>query len=122
MIDNPAAGGLPAGAIIMWHGLIADIPSGFLICDGSSGTPNLLGRFVTGVPSVGTNPGATGGASDKILDTHGGARGKQAPSVVMGDTDQWLGSYTSGTGNLEVDGKITDIRPLFYELAFIMKS
>lgn len=47
---------IPAGAIIMWHG--AEIPYGWAICDGTNGTPNLVGKFIKAVAtsdSVGDN-------------------------------------------------------------------
>lgn len=34
------------GMIIMWSGTVATIPSGWALCDGSSGTPDLRDRFV----------------------------------------------------------------------------
>jgi hypothetical protein len=36
------------GSIIMWHGKAEDIPAGWLVCDGSNGTPDLRGRFILG--------------------------------------------------------------------------
>ena len=39
---------LPARAIIMWSGNINAIPTGWALCDGTRGTPNLKGRFVVG--------------------------------------------------------------------------
>src|SRR6185369_12849934 len=32
---------IPAGLIAMWGGLVANIPSGWLLCDGQNGTPDL---------------------------------------------------------------------------------
>lgn len=64
--------GFPAGGIIMWSGSIATIPSGWLLCDGTSGTPDLTGRFVVhaDADSGGTYaPGATGGADSVTLST-----------------------------------------------------
>lgn len=40
--------GLPTGSIIPWFGQLANIPSGFLLCDGSQGTPDLRNRFIVG--------------------------------------------------------------------------
>ena len=51
---------LPLGAIIMWGGLYSNIPSGFSICNGSGGTPNLQDRFICAT-SGSENPGSTGG-------------------------------------------------------------
>jgi len=38
--------GVPIGAIIMWSG--AQIPTGWQLCDGTNGTPNLKDRFIVG--------------------------------------------------------------------------
>ena len=39
---------LPYGSIIMWYGNTTNVPSGWSLCDGSNGTPNLRNRFVVG--------------------------------------------------------------------------
>jgi len=52
------------GFVTMWSGTIAAIPTGWSICDGNNGTPNLLDRFVVSVPNAVTDPGATGGETD----------------------------------------------------------
>jgi len=38
---------LPKGLISMWSG--NEIPSGWTLCDGTNGTPNLSGRFIVGL-------------------------------------------------------------------------
>jgi microcystin-dependent protein len=68
-------GSVPSGAIIMWYGTTP--PSGWVICDGTNGTPDLRGRFVVGAgtnssPASGDiNPtytvGATGGENKHVL-------------------------------------------------------
>lgn len=40
--------GVPSGAILMWSGSPSDIPSGYVICNGSNGTPNLSNKFIVG--------------------------------------------------------------------------
>ena len=42
---------LPIGTILPYVGNLANIPSGWHLCDGSNGTPNLSGRFLEGVTS-----------------------------------------------------------------------
>lgn len=54
---------VPAGIIVMWSGLLANIPTGWRLCDGGAGTPNLLNLFIRGVATNVTNPGTTGGAT-----------------------------------------------------------
>lgn len=57
-------GSIPIGGIIMWSGSVANIPSGWALCDGKvvSGltTPDLRNRFIVGIGS--RNPGDLGGS------------------------------------------------------------
>lgn len=39
---------VPSGAIIMWSGTSDNIPSGYVLCDGSNNTPNLIDKFIVG--------------------------------------------------------------------------
>lgn len=144
-IDVP--GGIASGLIVMWHGTIANIPAGYVICDGNNSTPNLLTRFIEGVADAITDPGATGGATAKTSETHkhsmpshnhtatvGGGYGaslEQTPSTPGGGcywqssrakvSPQTISSKDPGdTHNATVS--ITDIRPLFYDIAFLMKT
>jgi len=60
-LPNSIQGGVPLGTIQIWAGTIVTIPNGWNLCDGLSGRPNLLDRFVRGVNSSLTNPGSLGG-------------------------------------------------------------
>ena len=40
--------GVPIGAILMWSGTIASIPTGYFLCDGNNNTPDLRDRFIVG--------------------------------------------------------------------------
>jgi microcystin-dependent protein len=64
---------IPAGVILMWSGSIASIPSGWLLCNGTSGTPDLRDRFIVGAGST-YAPGNTGGFATYSLS------GAQLPS------------------------------------------
>jgi len=124
---------VPSGLIAMWHGLIANIPSGWVICDGNNSTPNLLARFIEGVATAATNPGTTGGATSKTSLNH-----RHNFSDVGGETYRVLTtpgdaqldintSYTSSGGRVSsmvtnATATITDIRPLFYDIAYLMKT
>jgi hypothetical protein len=37
---------IPQGAIVLWSGTVETVPTGFYVCDGLNGTPNLKDRFV----------------------------------------------------------------------------
>ena len=60
---------IPAGLISMWSGSIGSIPSGWYLCDGSNGTPNLTDRFIIGAGSTYAVNG-TGGVSSVTLTTN----------------------------------------------------
>ena len=60
---------VPSGMILLWSGSIGSIPSGYYLCDGSNGTPDLRNRFVVGAgDSYAVN--ATGGSADAIVVSH----------------------------------------------------
>lgn len=60
---------IPQYGIIMWNGAHTSVPSGWYLCDGSNGTPDLRNRFVIGKGATGQNNtlGQVGGAFNKTL-------------------------------------------------------
>lgn len=52
---------MPQGGIIMWSGQAADIPEGWVLCDGQNGTPDLRDRFIVGASAE--TAGHSGGPS-----------------------------------------------------------
>ncbi len=94
---------ISTGTIAMWANTLASIPSGWQLCDGSGGTPDLRDRFVYGV-STGENPGTIGGAHTYYLST------SQLPSHTH--TISTDGSHTHRTrlypGGGSGDGYWTD--------------
>jgi hypothetical protein len=65
-----AASPIPTGSIIMWSGAIGSIPAGYVLCDGTNGTPNLKDSFVVG---AGNNygVGSTGGFTSSVTSGAG---------------------------------------------------
>ena len=51
---------VPIGIIVMWGGLVGNIPTGWQLCNGSSGTPDLRDSFIVGAGAT-YAVGATGG-------------------------------------------------------------
>lgn len=108
------------GIILIWSGTIATIPSGFILCNGANGTPDLRDRFVVGAGTT-YNPADTGGAvnHNHTFTTDGHAHFGE-PNI--------LGNLTTGTNawaDVETDSGTTnnaDGRPPYYSLAFIMKT
>lgn len=57
---------LPVGAIVMWSGAPNDIPEGWYICNGTSGTPDYRDRFPVGAGGS-YNVGSVGGINEVLL-------------------------------------------------------
>lgn len=64
-----AYNGIPSGSIVLWSGAVVAIPSGWYLCNGSNGTPDLRDRFVVGAGNV-YAVGNVGGSTDAIVVTH----------------------------------------------------
>ena len=62
-------GAFVSGMIILWSGAADAIPSGFVLCNGSNGTPDLRGRFVVGYSDTDGDYDVndTGGSKDNTL-------------------------------------------------------
>ena len=81
-----------AGMIMIWSGSTGSIPSGWVLCNGSNGTPDLRDRFVIAAGST-YAVNATGGSADAIVVSHT----HTATSVV---TDPGHTHTATGLGNL----------------------
>jgi hypothetical protein len=136
---------IPSGGIIIWSGSSASIPSGWLLCDGSSSTPDLRNRFVVGATST-YAVGATGGSADAIVVSHTHTATVTDPghSHIIGQASNFLvlGSQatqfvTNSTGNISSSVQTTGITvansttgssgtnqnlPPYYALCYIMKA
>uniref|UniRef100_A0A6H1ZXM1 Putative tail collar domain protein n=1 Tax=viral metagenome TaxID=1070528 RepID=A0A6H1ZXM1_9ZZZZ len=128
-----------SGLIVMWHGTIANIPTGYVICDGNNSTPNLLAKMVRGVATAATNPGDTGGADTHVhtgpSHTHT-VSGSTAANTDIGAADAGSASshtkpadaHLHGAGTLAADAAGTgntgsgSTLPAYYAVAFIMKT
>ena len=121
--------GVPKGAIVPYEGLLSAIPSGFHICDGTGGTPDLRDTFVRGAAN-GANSGATGGEDAHALTeaelaahTHGNVpyyAGNNADASQGGelcDFDIDLTGVTSSTGSGNPHNNI----PVYFALLWIKR-
>ncbi len=68
-VTTAVANAIPSGTIVLWSGATSAIPTGWLICDGTSSTPDLRNRFVVGAGST-YSVDATGGSADAVIPTH----------------------------------------------------
>lgn len=136
------ANGIPSGAILLWSGSIASIPSGLYLCDGSNGTPDLRDRFVVGAGST-YAVAATGGSKDAIVVSHTHSVTDPGHSHNLTDlnlkTDTVSGggitikTRTDGTSSTQTNTTGISIAssgssgtnanlPPYYSLAYIMKA
>lgn len=89
-------GFVPSNGIIMWHGAIADIPTGWFLCDGSNSTPDLRNRFVVGAGSD-YAVDATGG-SDSVTLTTANLPAHTHSSGTLGGTTNTTGAHSHTHG------------------------
>lgn len=99
-IDEIIAQAVPSGVISMWSGSLATIPSGWSLCDGTNGTPDLRDKFIVGAGSS-YSVSDTGGENSHILTSselpsHSHAEGTL--SADEGGSHSHTGS-TSNTGS-----------------------
>jgi len=103
------ANGFPSGGIALWSGSSVSIPSGWYLCDGTNGTPNLTNRFIVGAGSTYAVNG-TGGSADAIVvaHTHTGTTstvGDHQHVSALGDNNQQ--SQWGSTGTFTVIGGVS---------------
>lgn len=85
----PSAGStvnVPTGGIMIWSGSSTNIPTGYALCNGLNGTPNLQNSFVVGTGS------------------------------------SFADNATGGFVNTGVMASAGSVAPLYYALAYIMKT
>ena len=60
---------IEAGTILIWSGALSNIPTGWTLCDGTNGTPDLTDRFVVGAGSSYAVEAVGGSTSSSISST-----------------------------------------------------
>ena len=142
---------IPTGMISLWYGSIGSVPTGWYLCDGTNGTPDLRDRFVVGGGST-YAVGATGGSANSIVVSHTHTASSTSTVTDPGHFHSYtqpspgsLVANINGTGAGAVSGstgtKTTGITvatsttvdtagtsgtnanlPPYYALAYVMKS
>lgn len=148
ILQNASAATSPfvAGMIIIWSGSLGSIPSGWVLCNGSNGTPDLRDKFVVAAGST-YAVGATGGTADAIVPSHTHAATVTDPGHVHTATSgNFLitagtpafgggsnvfgnsGSTATASTGISVSNATTGVSPTnanlppYYALAYIMKT
>lgn len=99
------AGEVPLKGIVIYSGLIADIPAGWALCDGTQNTPNLVGRFVMGAVTD-ADIGQTGGQADAVLVRHTHTVPAHTHTMTHAHTGTVGGGNHEHTQTIYGDGKV----------------
>lgn len=148
-VTGTSVGAIPTGGIIMWTGV--SLPSGWYLCDGTNGTPDLRDKFIVGAGST-YSVGNTGGSKDAIVVSHTHAITDPAHRHLTGvgaeaglnnkygdNGSQGTGWRISNAGGTGLDSYTNSVTtgitvnsagasgtnanlPPYYALAFIMKG
>ena len=86
----------PVGSVVMWSGSIASIPSGWALCDGNNGTPDLKNQFLIGAGNA-YSAGSTGGSNRVTLTKN------QMPSHSHSGTTNSAGGHTHHVVRDQID-------------------
>jgi len=142
-VTTAVANAIPAGTIVLWSGATSAIPTGWLICNGTSSTPDLRNRFVVGAGST-YSVDATGGSADASLPSHthtatvtdpghnhtftqpvnedgGGSGESEVQNTTTGTTSTATTGITVANSTEGVTATNANLPP-YYALAYIMKS
>ena len=144
--SSSSSGGtnIPSGCIIIWSGAVGSVPSGYYLCNGQNGTPDLRNSFVLGAGNT-YSVGQTGGSTDATLVSHthaatvtdpthlhslvinSGSGSVQGVNVGNGAGSTSINTTSSSTGvtvaNSTVGSSATGANmPPYYALCYIMKA
>jgi len=110
------------GIICLWGGAIVDIPTGWHLCDGNAGTPDLRNKFVIGAGDT-YAPEATGGESSHDHLFTGDAHHANLDTGVVIDNVAPGGNMSNITADFTPAGTVEpkSTLPPYYALAFIIK-
>ena len=130
-------GTVPIGGIIMWSGQENEIPTGWALCNGENGTPNLLNRFIVGAGTGGSYKVDDKGGFERVtlserqIPPHQhtytfrrgsmwGATDKDNDFYVAVAHPDWT-KFEDKTTNSAGGNESHENRPPYYALCFIMR-
>jgi len=133
-------GTIPVGGIILWSGNNNTIPSGWAICNGQNGTPDLRDRFVVGAGNSYSFQNTGGQTQVKLTSgnlpsfsiTYGDVVWSEINGSVdtgavghigaNGDDHDNNGYEISRTATFNGSANAFDVRPPYYALYYIMRT
>jgi len=113
--------------ILMWSGASSAIPSGWNVCDGNNGTPNLTGKFIKAATTAGGTGGSTSTGAHTLTiaempsHTHPYEGGSASQGGQYWGVDRYgkaLNTSATGGGGSHSH----TLEPVYYALIYIMKA
>lgn len=111
---------MESGLILLWSGAIADIPEGFVLCNGSNDSPDLRDKFVVGAGGSYNVDDSGGDPQHTHTFTEDGHvhQGLSPPPTDYNGSDPTMRMIIGvDTGTTDQAGPISP----YYALAFIMR-
>lgn len=109
---------VPVGFIAWWYGEVMDVPSGWRLCDGNNGTPDLTDKFVVGASGT-YIVGASGGTVEHVhsftTDFHKHDI-LDGTAIASGSGKFATTDMNTGTGLTNSESNL----PSYYALAYVM--
>lgn len=94
---------IPLGVITLWYGSIGSVPTGWYLCDGANGTPDLRDKFIVAAGST-YAVGATGGSANSVVVSHDHTystttgSGGSASGTILARIGSDFGAFQSDSG------------------------
>lgn len=107
------------GIIFLWYGAIVNIPSGWALCDGTQGTPNLKNQFVGGAGTTWDPGDKVTFMSHKHFFTGDGHKHVMAPGDRIGIGPDYAEDITTDPAAGRTNA--TTALPPYHALCYIMK-
>lgn len=104
---------------MLWYGLVANIPSGWHLCNGNMGTPDLMNNLTIGAGDT-YDPDDTGGsATHRHTELYPAHNHILHSGSDIGSGSDWKSSVENQFAFFHTD--FSDGRPPFKALCYIMK-
>lgn len=107
------------GFICLWSGAIVDIPTGWALCDGTQGTPDLRDEFIIGAGNTYNVEDSGGTAAGSHTFTSEPHSHLMSPGGDVAGGAGRIYPTTQSTASGTTEPK--DDRPPWYSLAYIME-
>ena len=111
-----------SGLVCMWSGNIGNLPSGWVLCDGNNGTPDLRDKFVVAAGTTYLRGLQSGGLShyhEFLSNGHQHDMDSVSPLEINAGVEfNDIFNSVSDAGDTDTSSNL----PVWYSIAYIMKT